>query len=84
MFLLVTLSAPIIKTIYLLKIELPGGATVANAGVLGICYKGGKSTSVVHFTSVPSIPPRLILSQLPRHRLLWYRGMLWTTLWLHL
>ncbi|ORX35234.1 hypothetical protein BD324DRAFT_83649 [Kockovaella imperatae] len=43
MFLLVTLSVPIIKTIYLLKIEYPGGSTAANIGVLGTCFKGGNA-----------------------------------------
>lgn len=43
LFLLVTLSVPIIKTIYLLKIEYPGGSTAANIGVLGTCYRGGQA-----------------------------------------
>ena len=43
MFLLVTLSAPIIKTIYLLKVEYPNGSTAANAGVLGLCYSGANA-----------------------------------------
>ncbi|KAK1927613.1 hypothetical protein DB88DRAFT_507690 [Papiliotrema laurentii] len=44
LFLLTTLSVPIIKTIYMLKIKYPGGATAANVGVFGICYKGNTVT----------------------------------------
>ncbi len=43
LLLLITLSVPIIKTIYLLNIESVGGSTAANIGVLGECYKGGNA-----------------------------------------
>ncbi|ORY29817.1 SUR7/PalI family-domain-containing protein [Naematelia encephala] len=41
LLLLVTLSAPVIKSIELLHVEDSNGATVANFGVLGVCYPGG-------------------------------------------
>ncbi|KAK4690034.1 hypothetical protein P7C73_g35, partial [Tremellales sp. Uapishka_1] len=44
LLLLVTLSVPIIKTIYLLHIEggsVGSASTAANVGVFGTCYKGG-------------------------------------------
>ncbi|WWD16418.1 hypothetical protein CI109_100844 [Kwoniella shandongensis] len=46
LLLLVTLSVPIIKTIYLLHITNSGssGALAANAGVFGMCYNGGQAS----------------------------------------
>ncbi|OCF40056.1 hypothetical protein I317_06131 [Kwoniella heveanensis CBS 569] len=50
LFLLVTLSVPIIKTIYLLQVKGEAGGRAAkigmaaNAGVFGLCYKGGQAS----------------------------------------
>ncbi|WWC68554.1 uncharacterized protein I206_102483 [Kwoniella pini CBS 10737] len=50
LLLLVTLSVPIIKTIYLLQVRIKQGNSIgstslgANAGVFGLCYQGGQAS----------------------------------------
>ncbi|WWC60403.1 uncharacterized protein I303_102975 [Kwoniella dejecticola CBS 10117] len=50
LFLLVTLSVPIIQTIYLLQVRFDRSGTAgstslgANAGVFGLCYQGGQAS----------------------------------------
>ncbi|WVQ65015.1 uncharacterized protein L199_003185 [Kwoniella botswanensis] len=53
LLLLVTLSVPIIKSIYLLQVRFDRSGTTgstslgANAGVFGLCYQGGQATAVI-------------------------------------
>lgn len=37
---------PIIKSIYLLQIKYANDATASNVGVLGTCYRGGRSSII--------------------------------------
>ncbi|KAK8861663.1 hypothetical protein IAR55_002486 [Kwoniella newhampshirensis] len=51
LLLLVTLSVPIIKTIYLLHIT-SSASSVANAGVFGMCYQGGSASFIgIHYSN---------------------------------